>query len=183
MIKISKRDIDFSPEIYTLGQCIYITTDKFWDGGYSNDASLTEKCEFYKLASIFSKTLREIITILNDKVIISESCCQTGRYFEKWKDKSKYESYKTLKHFIKKCCLLEFPSDNIIIDYIIENNFRYLSCIDIYLEFNQVVFQPTCHSEIIMYIGDEKKYSDIKDSVEEIINMNQLILKQDRIIL
>ena len=78
---------------------------------------------------------------------------------------------------------MEFPSDNIIIDYIIENNFRYLSCIDIYLEFNQVVFQPTCHSEIIMYIGDEKKYSDIKDSVEEIINMNQLILKQDRIIL
>lgn len=179
MIKISDKAIKFNSKIYNSENYFYITADRFWDGGFANDASLNEKLEFYSLADTFSKTLKQIIAALNDKAIISESCCEKGRYFEKWKGKKKYDSYNTLKHFIKKekSYLLQLPNDGIILDYIVENNFRCLSCIDIYLQNSRLVLQPTCHSEIIVYYEDDEKYDDIRNIVEEIVDMNQLTLK------
>lgn len=38
-----------------------------------------------------------------------------------------------------------------MVDYIVENNFRYLSCIDFYLPKSKAVLQSTCHTELFIY--------------------------------
>lgn len=61
--------------------------------------------------------------------------------------------------------LINIKNDGIIIDYIVENNFRYLTCIDLYLLNNKIIIQPTCHSEVIIYAEDYTKIIPIIQNI------------------
>ena len=50
---------EFNKNIY-LESPIYITNNKFWDGGISTDSSLEEKSEFYCMAAKMSCIIQDI---------------------------------------------------------------------------------------------------------------------------
>lgn len=177
MIEINDRMIKFDREIYAVKSPYYITYDKFWDGGYQSDASLLEKSEFYHVARLFSDFVKEYISLLDESIIIGSKFSQKEKIFEIWKDKNKYDSFNNLNEYIKKrkTYKIALPKDDKIIDYIIENDFRYLSCIDLYLPKNKIVLQPTCHSEIFVYC---KEYHNILPDLKRAVNNTILSLKK-----
>lgn len=79
--------------------------------------------------------------------------------------KKSYDCFCNLSEYFKdgKLYELELPSDNGYIDYIVENNFRYLTCFDLYLPKYQIIFKPTCHTEIFIYScsGDYKEIKKV----------------------
>ena len=62
--------------------------------------------------------------------------------------------------------MLNLPDDSNIVDYIVENNFRYFSCIDFYLPKSKAVLQPTCHTELFIY---SKNYDLLLPIVKNIL--------------
>ena len=72
---------------------------------------------------------------------------------------------------IKKC-----SEDDLIIDCIVENNFRYLACIDLYLPNSKVILQPTCHSELFIYAED---YNKILPVLKEVTDNSELVLSKN----
>ena len=77
-------------------------------------------------------------------------------------------SENVLKEYINKksCYEIILPDDNNIIDYIVENNFRYLSCIDLYLPKRKIILQPSCHTEVFIY---SKEYELVVPKIKEIL--------------
>lgn len=35
---------------------------KYWDGGFDNDASLSDKADFYRVANLFSDAIKKIVS-------------------------------------------------------------------------------------------------------------------------
>ncbi len=153
MKKIKFCDDKFDNLLYDIKTIYCITCDKFWDGGYITDVSLSEKAEFYNIANQFSSIIKSLINTLNDSIIISDKITEHGSMFEHWKNSNKYDCFNNLCNYIKKrnSYSLVLPDDNNIVDYIIENNFRYFTSIDFYLPKNKIILQPTCHTEIFIY--------------------------------
>lgn len=178
MIKISEDKIQFKRKIYKQKEIYYITYKKYWDGGFEADTSLSDKTNFYYVANLFSDTIKKIVCGLNDYIVIGNKFSQKEKLFESWKDKKNYDCYNNIKTFIKKnkSYKLNCPEDDLLIDYIVENNFRYLSCIDLYLPTAKVVLQPTCHSELFIYAED---YNKILPVLKEIADKSNLVLSKN----
>ena len=168
----------FDTSLYDTKIIYCITCNKYWDGGYKPDANLSEKSEFYNIANQFSNIVKSLVSTLNDVLIIGDKISETGSMFQHWKDLKEYDAFNNLSDYIKKkhYYSLSLPHDNNIIDYLIENNFRYLTSIDFYLQKNKIIIQPTCHTEIFIY---SKNYDKLIPIIEKIIeNYPEISLKQ-----
>ena len=161
MIKISEDKIKFKRKIYKQKEIYYITYKKYWDGGFDNDASLSDKADFYRVANLFSDAIKKIVSALNDYIVIGNNFSQKECMFESWSNKS----------YALKC-----SEDDLIIDCIVENNFRYLACIDLYLPNSKVILQPTCHSELFIYAED---YNKILPVLKEVTDNSELVLSKN----
>lgn len=169
MEKINSSKFIFNRELFNIKEIYCISCDKFWDGGFEQGASLTEKSNFYYLANQFSDIIKSITNDLDECILIGHKFSEKECIFEKWKDLGKYDSFNNLKNYINKksSYKLVLPKDNEIIDYIIENNFRYFTSIDLYLPKNKVILQPTCHSEVFVY---SKNYDILLPAFKAAIN-------------
>jgi len=153
---IRKDEISFNRDLFHVQELYYLSCSRYWDGGYDKDATLSEKAKFYSIASQYSEIIKDILISFSEPVIISSVCSENERLFEKWKDIDKHDSYNNLISCFhkKKSYMLDFPNDIEYIDYIVENNFRYLSCIDLFLQQSNIIIQPTCHTEVFIYSYD-----------------------------
>ena len=179
MIKISEDKIKFKRKIYKQKKEIYyITYKKYWDGGFDNDASLSDKADFYRVANLFSDAIKKIVSALNDYIVIGNKFSQKECLFESWTDKKSYDCYNNLKSYIKKnkSYALKCSEDDLIIDCIVENNFRYLACIDLYLPSSKVILKPTCHSELFIYA---ENYNKILPVLKEVTDNSELVLSKN----
>lgn len=178
MIKISEDKIKFKRKIYKQKEIYYITYKKYWDGGFDNDASLSDKADFYRIANLFSDAIKKIVSALNDYIVIGNNFSQKECLFESWSDKKSYDCYNNLRSYIKKnkSYALKCSEDDLIIDCIVENNFRYLACIDLYLPNSKVILQPTCHSELFIYAED---YNKILPVLKEVTDNSELVLSKN----
>lgn len=164
---IEKNSFDFDRSIYNLEHYCIITSEKFWDGGFNESASLVEKAEFYTLANKFSKILKQFIMALDDTVVTGSYFCEKNKIFEDWTNKDDYDCFNIISQLFKrkKQYELELPNDNEYIDFIIENNFRYFTCFDLFLPKNKIVLQPTCHTEIVVYAHGYKKIINLLNCI------------------
>lgn len=155
--------------LYNLEYYYCISNPVFWDGGFAKDTSLQDKSNFYTLATVFSEITKKIIKSFDNQAIIGKNFCENKKLTEDWSDLSSYDSYNNLFSIIKKSknYKLALPDDDIIIDYIIENNFRYLTNISLFLPKDEIVIQPTCHTEINIY---SKNYPKIIPIIEDILS-------------
>ena len=165
-IKFSKND--FNKNLFDINNIFYISCEKYWDGGYEPSAALNEKADFYRIANQFANIIKEIVSATDDTLIIGSEISEKGCLFESWKDLKNYDAYNNLYGLINKKCsyMLNLPDDSNIVDYIVENNFRYFSCIDFYLPKSKAVLQPTCHTELFIY---SKNYDLLLPIVKNIL--------------
>lgn len=165
MNKLDNKAFQFCEEIYRKDP-IFITCDKFWDGGIKTDSSLEEKSEFYCLSSKMSCIIQDIITILDERVFIGKSLCENGELYARWSDLKKYELFQEISDRIhrKKHYEILMPEDADIVDLIVESNFRYFSYIALYLSKSDMIVLPTCHTEVLIY-------TKFPDKIMEILNI------------
>jgi len=153
----------FDEKIYKIPNPLFITSEKFWDGGISSENSMNDKAEFYALAVKMSECVKKLIFSLDEKIYVGEHYCENKKLYAHWRDLKKIELFRTVSEKIKKkkCYEISLPEDENIIDMIIESNFRYLTHVSLYLPKNNIVIQPTCHTEIIIYTFNNEKVADI----------------------
>lgn len=168
MRTINKKDLQeefefFNSEIYN-SEPIFITSEKFWDGGITISSSLSEKAEFYSLANKMSSIVKELFA--KEKIYIADFLCENSTMYFKWRNRKSHGIFRLMNKNLKKgkCYELTVEEDANLIDLIIESNFRYFSNISFFLPNLNIVLQPTCHTEIIVYSLDqtEKAFNILK---------------------
>ena len=162
VIKDKKIAREFDEKIYKIVNPIYITSERFWDGGISLEASLQEKAEFYELAAKMSGVVKELLYLLNENVYIGKTYCEHYKLYAEWKDLRKFELFREIYKRIKNryTYQLTLPEDEGLLDMIVEANFKYYSYITLFLPKSNIIIQPTCHSEVIIYAFDVKKIAE-----------------------
>lgn len=149
---------------------LYITSDVFWDGGIQTDTSLSEKAEFYLLAEKMSAIIKQVIQTYGGEAYIGRSFCEHGCLYAKWRDLKNYALFREITGIIKKNrgYRISLPEDDSVIDLIVECNFRYFSYISLYLPKGNMILQPTCHTEVLVY----SKERDIIETLEQVVQMH-----------
>lgn len=152
VIKDKGKVIRFDEQIYQTSP-LYITCDKYWDGGIRTDSTLKVKAEFYTLATRMSDIIKEIIQVFNEEVIVGKPFCEYEEIYARWSHLKSYELFREISETIRKNKIykLTLPEDSDIIDLIVESNFRYFTYISLYLPASKIIIQPTCHTEILVY--------------------------------
>lgn len=147
---------------------LYITGDKVWDGGISLEDSLAEKTKFYDTASKMADTIKRLIIKLDEEVYIGECYCEHNQLYAHWSDLKKNDLFRSISAIIKKrkSYKLDLSEDNNIIDMVVEANFRYLTHMSFYFSKNNLIIQPTCHTELAIYSRDKTM---VCRSINEII--------------
>ena len=175
IIKDKRLFSSFKQELYQT-KPLLITCDQFWDGGIKTDSSLSEKASFYTIAEMMSQILKEFIQALGEKPLIGQAFCEYERMFADWSDMESYEIYRDISQTFKRnrCYQLTLPEDNDTIDLIIEANFRYFSYISLYLPNSQIILQPSCHTEILVYAENSEGFLG---ALEAIISKYSGIIK------
>ncbi len=166
---VNKNDFNFDRSIFDSYHYFIITNKKFWDGGFDKSAPLEEKADFYSIAKQFSDIVKQLVIALEDMVLTGSHFSEQNKIFEFWKDRDSYDCFYNVSQLFKKNkqYKLELPDDNEYIDFIIENNFRYFTCFDLYLPNNKLVLQPTCHTEIIVYTYEHEMVKKIAQKIIE----------------
>ena len=168
MRTINKKDLQaefqfFNTEIYN-SKPIYITSEKYFEGGVYIGAPFKEKIEFYLLANKMSGILKELFA--KEKIYIADFLCENSTMYFKWKDSKNHEIFRVMNNLYKKgkCYELTVAEDADTIDLIIESNFRYFSNISFFFPKYNLIIQPTMHTEILVYsfTETEKIFSSLK---------------------
>lgn len=163
-----KKDIalsDFDCHIYKTPP-IFISCDKYWDGGIYAKDSLKSKAEFYTLSSIFSDIVKALIQTLDESPILGKSICDHQAMYAHFSNMESYELFREITDVIKrnKYYRLNLPEDNDIIDLIIESNFRYFTHIALFLPNSKIIVEPSCHTELLIYCPHKERIN-ILDSI------------------
>lgn len=161
VIRSKRIGLRFDEQIYQ-HRPLFITSDKFWDGGIRTDSALKDKAEFYSMAEKMSGIVKEIILSLNEEPIIGKPFCEYGEAYEQWSDLNSYELFREVSDRIKenKCYKLSLPEDNDIIDLIVESNFKYFTRLSLYLPVSNIIIRPSCHTEVLVYSQNNKEIMD-----------------------
>ena len=157
--------MQFDEELYQT-EPLYITSEAFWEGGVQTGSSLSEKAAFYLLAEKMSAIIKQIIQTYGGEAHIGRFFCEHGCVYAKWTDLKNYELFHKITSIIKKnkCYMISLPEDDSVIDLIVESNFRYFSYISLYLPKGNIILQPTCHTEVLVY----SKKKDIIETLERV---------------
>lgn len=158
----------FNKKIYEIKPPIFITSDDFWDGGIDSSFSLQEKAQFYSLSATMSNVLKQFISILNEDIYIGDFLCENRKMYAEWSDLKKMELFRIVSKIFKKdqCYRLSLSEDSKIIDLMIESNFKYYTYFSLFLPVSNIIVQPTCHTELIVY---SEKTEYVKGILEKIV--------------
>lgn len=153
----------FNENIYEITAPVFITSNDFWDGGIDSGASLNEKARFYSLAAAMSDILKDFISVLNEDAFISDFLCENKRMYAEWSNLKEIELFRIVAKAFKKnkCYRLSLPEGSKIIDLIIESNFKYYSFFSLFFPKANIIVQPTCHTELIIYSENTEYVKDI----------------------
>lgn len=153
----------FNENIYEITVPVFITSNDFWDGGIDSGASLKEKARFYSLAATMSAILKDFISVLNEDAFISDFLCENKRMYAEWSNLKEIELFRIITKAFKKnkCYKLSLTEDSKIIDLIIESNFKYYSFFSLFFPEANIIVQPTCHTELIIYSENTEYVKDI----------------------
>ncbi len=167
----------FNKNIYEIELPIFITSDIFWDGGIDSTFSLREKAQFYSLAFTMSNVLKQFISILNEDIYIGDFLCEYKKMYAKWSDLKKVELFRIVSKIFKKnqCYKLSLTDDSKIIDLIIESNFKYYTYFSFFLPNSNIIIQPTCHTELIVYSENAEYFKGV--FVEIVKSYNNIKIK------
>ena len=153
----------FNENIYEITVPVFITSNDFCDGGIDSGASLKEKARFYSLAATMSAILKDFISVLNEDAFISDFLCENKRMYAEWSNLKEIELFRIITKAFKKnkCYKLSLTEDSKIIDLIIESNFKYYSFFSLFFPEANIIVQPTCHTELIIYSENTEYVKDI----------------------
>ena len=159
--------MQFNKKLYQ-NEPLYITSEKYWDGGIQTDSPLTEKAAFYLTAERMSAAVKQIVRMYGGEALIGRSFCEHGEVYAKWSDLKCYELFREISGIIKKnkYYMILLPEDEHIIDLIVESNFRYFSYISLYLPKANFILQPTCHTEVLVYSESKDVIETLKEAVK-----------------
>lgn len=165
-----KKNVEskFNKNIYEIKSPVFITSDDFWDGGIDSTFSLKEKARFYSLADTMSNVLKQFISILNEDIYIGDFLCENKKMYANWSDLKKMELFRIVSKMFKKdqCYKLSLTDDSETIDLIVESNFKYYTYFSLFLPASNIIVQPTCHTELIVY---SEKTEYVKGILEKIV--------------
>ncbi len=142
---------------------------------------LNEKSKFYNLASIMSEVLKNLVIVLNDDVYVGNILCENEKLYAQWSDLKKFELFRFISKTFKKNKLysLSVSKDTEIIDLIIESNFKYYSYFSFFLPKSNIVIQPTCHSELIIYSEKTECIKSLLKNIITIFNNIKIVIREN----
>lgn len=151
--KICSRGIDLD-NILESSNAIYVYLDsKYIEAGPSATDSLKKKQFFYEYCDRFKKAVVKIIKANNEKYLIAGKFNNCSSYYHDWSDVKRLENFWVLRQLFHRniARVFCFPEEHKILDFLIENGFRYLSNIYLYLPKSNLLLRFECHSQIIIY--------------------------------
>ena len=151
----------FDEQVYSVNP-IFISCNKYWDGGITSNTCLKEKAEFYNLCHIMSNIIKEIILAFGKVAFVGKKLCENQEIYAHWSDLKSYKLFREITQIInpKKYYEITLPEDNDIIDLIVESNFCYFSYISLYLPEINLIITPSCHTEVLLYTKQSDKILD-----------------------
>lgn len=168
ILKSKRVGARFDGRIYQY-KPVFITSDKFWDGGIRTDSALKEKSEFYAIAHKMSHIIQQVVLELDEDPLVGAPFCEGDEIYAHWSDLESYELFRKISETIQwnKCYTLSLPEDSDVIDLIVESNFRYFTYVSLYLPVSNIIIQPSCHTEILVYSENSKETLAILQNVLE----------------
>lgn len=169
----------FDAQLYETSP-LFITSDMFWDGGIRTDSSLREKAEFYALAEKMSAVVQDFILLQKEDVFMGQPFCEDGKLYAHWSDLKQQTLFREISAIIKKnkCYQLSLPEDKNVVDLIVESNFRYFTYVSLYLPASNIILQPTCHTEIVVY---SQHNQEIKKTLQGIVEKYSTAAQEIRV--
>jgi len=139
-----------------------ISNPKSIEGGFPTLCTIKEKEAFYHLAN---QCINIIYAFAKS---VGETKCCIGPFhefdnFEKWMDLICFDSFNALKTQLnnEQYLVIELLKEEVILNLIVENNFRYFSKISILFPKANVMIEPTHNSEILIVAQDYHKTKDV----------------------
>lgn len=160
----------FDKKLYQ-SQPLYISSPNYWDGGIQPNSPLVEKAAFYTVAHRMSTIIKEIVLELQESVLIGMGLCEHRQMYAHWSDLESHALFRTVTSVIRKnrYYCLSLPEDGDVVDLIVESNFRYFTHISLFLPKSNIIIQPTCHTEVLVYTTGDKKVMEV---LEQIVQKN-----------
>lgn len=166
MNKIKSKDIK-SHNYKSCEKEVAVYNELDFDGGLIEEMRLSEKRDFFRLASELNEILLKIFNCFSEKEIIMgpfvnyiNYCC--------WRNLNSFTIVKQLKEVIKnkEYIKIDTEKDFAVIEKITEGNMRYLSQISFYLPVNRIRIQVMHHTGFVLY---SEKAENIYPLIKEII--------------
>ncbi|MGN0468447.1 MAG: hypothetical protein ACI4GY_06970 [Acutalibacteraceae bacterium] len=148
-----------------------VYTENVMVDGFEKLCCVEDKIVFYS----FVKQVRDFILCVakeNGDGIIGIGPYFNDHNYNDWSNMNQFDSFISLSSTIKnnEYALLNIEDDTNIIDLIIENNFRYLSYVNILLKNANMLVFPTHNMELIVFSNDisnaKNKWSKIIRNTE-----------------
>lgn len=147
--------------------CLCVLNDVWWEGGYERFCLPSEKEKFYRITQQALDILLEYARSLGEKI-----CCigpfHCYENFEHWSNKEDFDCFNELKEHIKndEYIILNMESNKELLGLIIENGFRYLSCVCVYLPKNDILIEPDNHTQLFVYSND---LESLKEGLNKVV--------------
>ncbi len=98
MIKLNLKE-----KFYKQKEIYYITYKNTGTVVFDNDASLSDKADFYRVANLFSDAIKKIVSALNDYIVIGNNFFRKKNVFLKvGRIRKSYDCYNNLRSYIKR---------------------------------------------------------------------------------
>lgn len=146
---------------------IAIYNELDFEGGFIDEMCLSEKRDFFRLASELYEILLKIFNCFSEKEIIIGPFENYINYC-RWRNLNSFTIVKQLKEVIKnkEYIKIDTEKDFAVIEKITEGNMRYLSQISFYLPVNRIRIQIMHHTGFVLY---SEKVEIIYPLIKELI--------------
>lgn len=126
--------------------------------GFNSDSSLDEKGTFYLFATKYRNFLLDVMTSFNEREFIVGTFHPYRKNFIAYSNIKEFDAYNNLHRMIhdKDTVKFEFDEEKAVIDYVLENGFRYFSDTLIYLPATNIFVHADEHCALIVYGHVEK---------------------------
>ena len=133
---------------------IYIYQDALYiEAGPSAEDSLRKKEYFYAYCGQFKRATVKILRECKEEYLIVGKFNDFLHYYEPWSNIEQLENYQVLRKLFhgNVARVFRFPDEHRILDCLIENGFRYLSNLCLYMPKSNLLLRFECHSQLIVY--------------------------------
>lgn len=136
-----------------------ILPDCFFEAG-CEDASLSDKANFYYGASKFSDLFLELVKAFHEPYVLAGDFRQNGSMYETWSDLKNHYAFVKLKTYFQdgKFYQLTFPEDDFMADLLVENGFCYFTNLDLFFPRSRLMLRFDCHMQILIWPDDHHAF-------------------------